>query len=83
MKTHTPPSTLALHCAFAGQLDPAGGVPHPDSLEGAIDTVWLVLCSAKTPEDRRTAMIELNSLVKQRSEERVRQMEIEQGLRSS
>ena len=56
---------------------------HPDSLEGAIDTAWMILCAAKTPEDRRSAMVELNSLVKQRSEQRVREMEFAKGLRSS
>ena len=51
-----------------------------DDLESAIDTATLRLATAATPELRREAWSKLQSLVSQRTPERVLEMEIAQGL---
>lgn len=50
-------------------------------LEEAIDKQTMLLHTAKTPEERRAAMAELQRLHPQRSKERIAQMERQRGLR--
>ncbi len=50
-------------------------------LERSIQIASLEAYSAKSPEERRTAWERMRSLIAQRSPERVREMEIEKGLR--
>ena len=52
----------------------------PEQLEQSIDAAALWLATAKTREQRVSACRVLEALVKARSAERVRQMELEQGL---
>lgn len=52
-----------------------------EGLERRIDYQALLLHSAPTPAERRTAWSELKRLVAQRSPERIARMEREQGLR--
>lgn len=54
--------------------------PPDAALEGEINTAALRLATAPTPRERRDAWNTLCELHTQRSDERVRQMECEQGL---
>ena len=51
------------------------------ALEAEINNTALRLATATTPAERRAAWNDLCQLHEQRSDERVRQMELEQGLR--
>lgn len=60
----------------------AHGVSHPDAaLEAEIDHAAMRLATATTHVDRKAWWNVLCQLHEQRSEERVRAMEVEQGLR--
>lgn len=50
-------------------------------LERSIQIASLEAYAAQSPEERRTAWERMRSLIAQRSPERVREMEIEKGLR--
>lgn len=50
-------------------------------LERSIEIASLEFHCAQTPDERRTAWERMRSLIAQRSPERVREMEIEKGLR--
>jgi hypothetical protein len=55
--------------------------PTPDrELENRIDHAALLLHTAPTPDERRMAWETLKHLVGQRTPERVREMEVEQGI---
>lgn len=55
--------------------------PPGTSLENSIDAATLWLCTAKSRDQRRAAMSVLETLVKLRSDERVKEMEEARGLR--
>ena len=55
--------------------------PKDRRLERSIEVASLEFHCAQSPEERRTAWERMRSLIAQRSPERVREMEIEKGLR--
>ena len=55
--------------------------PKDQRLERSISIASMEAYAAKTPEERRTAWERMRSLIAQRSPERVREMEIQKGLR--
>ena len=55
--------------------------PKDERLERSIEIASLEFHCSKTSDERRTAWERLRSLIAQRSPERVREMEIEKGLR--
>lgn len=55
--------------------------PKDQRLERSIQIASLEAYAAQSPEERRTAWERMRRLIAQRSPERVREMEIEKGLR--
>lgn len=55
--------------------------PRDRRLERSIEIAGLECHCAQSPEERRKAWERMRQLIAQRSPERVREMEIEQGLR--
>ena len=55
--------------------------PKDRRLERSIQIASLEAYASQSPEERRTAWERMRSLIAQRSPERVREMEIEKGLR--
>ena len=68
-------------CVVQPHMSEYAMTPKDRRLERSIQIASLEAYSAQTPEERRTAWERLKRLIAQRSPERVREMEIEKGLR--
>ena len=68
-------------CVVQPHMSEYAMTPKDRRLERSIQIASLEAYAAQTPEERRTAWERLKRLIAQRSPERVREMEIEKGLR--